>query len=151
MATEPKFRPSLTASQLSLIEKMCEQVVDKLAEGRDFSIPELIEINKLYKVVQLFNFKIGNAHTQASYIPTGTAKPKVEIEDLLSESELAEQMGLKGGIDYSSTTAWHTAYKNVRLAESIGGKGTVEDQAASQKWIDYCDRNNLSYDTGEEK
>lgn len=147
MATEPKFRPSLTARELALIEMALKELISK--QGIELS--DGVGASKTLKTIQLFNFKISNAHTQASYIPTGTAKPKVELEDLLSESELAEKMGLTGGIDYSSTTAMHTAYKNCLLAQSIGGNGTLEDQVASKKWIEYCDSNNLDYNTGEER
>lgn len=151
MATEPKFRPSLTAKQLSLIETILKLVYCTPDMRDNFEISELIEIQNTYKTLSLFNFKIGNSYTQASYIPTGTAKPKVEISDLLSESELAAQMGLKGGIDYSSTTAMHTAYKNVQMVKALGVPASPEDQVASDKWIKYCDENNLDYQTGQEK
>lgn len=149
MATEPKFRPSLTASELALIERALCNYLETTKAGQ---VGEAIETTKLIRTIQLFNFKIGNSHTQASYIPTGTAKPRVsDVTDLLSESEIAERLGLTGGVDYSSTTAMHTAYKNCMMAQSIGGNGTIEDQAASQKWIAYCDQNNLDYNTGEER
>lgn len=149
MATEPKFRPSLTASELALIERALCNYVETTKAGQ---VGEAIETTKLVRTIQLFNFKIGNQYTQASYIPTGTAKPRVsDVTDLLSESEIAERLGLSGGVDYSSTTAMHTAYKNRVMAESLGANCTAEDYAASNKWIDYCDRNNLDYNTGEER
>ena len=148
MATEPKFRPSLTARELALIEMALKELISK--QGIELS--DGVGASKTLKTIQLFNFKISNEHTQASYIPTGTAKPRVnDVNDLLSESEIAERMGLSGGIDYSSTTAMHTAYKNRLMAESLGVNCTAEDYVASNKWIDYCDRNNLDYNTGEEK
>lgn len=151
MATEPKFRPSLTKKELALIARLAKYAYEIPAIRDMFEVSELVDIHKLQKNIGLFNFKISNEFTQPSYVPTGTAKPKVEISDLLSESELAAQMGLKGGIDYSSTTAMHTAYKNVQMVKALGVPASQEDQVACDKWIKYCDENNLDYDSGMEK
>jgi hypothetical protein len=154
MATEPKFRPSLTASQIDRLIQALEVLYiagNVESMGVKLSVLDYQEITKTKKALELFRFKISEAHTQASYIPTGTAKPKIEVEDLLTESELAAQLGLKGGVDYSSTTAMHTAYRNVRMAQSLGVAPSIPERMAAEKWIEHCDSHNLDYDTGQEK
>ena len=153
MAIEPKFRPSLTAKELSLLEHSIHYYLTGQIDSGGGNVCEILELQKLLKTIQLFNFKIGNSYTQPSYVPTGTsiAKPKVEISDLLTEEEIVRTLTGGKGIDYSSTAAMHTAYKNLRMTESLGAKATLEDQAAAAKWIAYCDLHNLDYETGLEK
>lgn len=151
MAIEPKFRPSLTKKELALIARLAKYAYEIPAIRDMFEVSELVDIHKLQKNIGLFNFKISNEFTQPSYVPTGTAKQKIEIEDLLSEDEIAKSLGLKEGIDYSSTTAMHNAYKNKQMAESLGAKASPEDEIAASKWLTYCQENNLNPDSGMDK
>lgn len=150
MAIEPKFRPSLTAKELYLIEHAIHYYMVGQIDSGQANPQEILDLQKLQKTIQLFNFKIGNSYTQPSYVPTGTAPKKVEITDLLTEDEIVASLTGGKKVDYSSTTAMHTAYKNVRMAQSLGAQGSAEDQSAATRWEKYCEENNLNPETGAE-